>query len=273
MRARRGRLFRTPRATPPVHRRTSGMNLTSFARRALARVSSGRRSVGLGLALSVVGCTVDVPGRDPEALPDATADASNRAPESDATPEVDAASVAPEGGASVELVTVASGTLPAPLVARRLTYVHHAPCEASEAVSSPLTQQSACCFTDRPEAVGVPVRITVRRRAATELTCLDAGEGTPSACAPVDPSGKATFANGMALQVLYSHWGLLYSALVSDTSLAVRLSSVRDHATVELAVYGRFFVGPGCASGAGSYVPPTRLDVPLSATKPIQGSE
>jgi hypothetical protein len=186
----------------------------------------------------------------------------------------DASSVPTEvGDASDELVTLASGVLPEPLAARRLTYVHRAPCEAGEAATSPLTPQASCCFTDRAETLGVPVKLTVRRRGTMELACLDADDGTSSACAPLDPSGTATFANGIALQALYSHWGLLYSALVSDTSLTVRLSSTRDRAILDLAVYGRFYVGPGCASGAGSYVPPTRLEVPLSAPSRNQGSE
>jgi hypothetical protein len=186
----------------------------------------------------------------------------------------DASSVPTEvGDASDEFVTLASGVLPEPLAARRLTYVHRAPCEAGEAATSPLTPQASCCFTDRAETLGVPVKLTVRRRGTMELACLDADDGTSSACAPLDPSGTATFANGIALQALYSHWGLLYSALVSDTSLTVRLSSTRDRAILDLAVYGRFYVGPGCASGAGSYVPPTRLEVPLSAPSRNQGSE
>ncbi len=197
------------------------------------------------------------------------ADAGSALPE----PKVDASSVPADAGGADELVTLASGMLPDPLAARRLTYVHRAPCEVGEVASSPLTPQSACCFTDRPEPFVGSFRVAVRRRGEMELVCLDAGDGSSSACAPVDPSGLSTFSNGIALQVLYSHWGLLYSALVSDTSLAVRLSSARDHATVDLAVYGRFHIGPGCASGAGSYVPPTRLEVPLAAATRPQGSE
>lgn len=232
------------------------MKRTSLATRIPGRVWSDRLVHALAFALALAGCTGAVPDRDP--LSDEAADASKLAPEADA-------SFAPsDAGASDELVTLASGSLPEPLAARRLTYVHRAPCASDEEESSPLTPQSTCCFTDRAETLVSPVGLTVRRRGAAELVCLDAGEGTSSACAPVDASGLATFTNGIALQALYSHWGLLYSALVSDTSLTVRLSSARDHATLDLAVYGRFFVGPGCASGAGSYVPPTRLEVPLA---------
>lgn len=228
--------------------------------------SLGRLARGLVLLSLLGACSGSNPVSESGGAPaDAGADEAPLEPKPSPEPT--------DVGASAELVTLASGVLPEPLAARRFTYVHRAPCEAGEAATSPLTPQSACCFTDRPEPFVGSFRVAVRRRGEMELVCLDAGDGSSSACAPVDPSGLSTFSNGIALQVLYSHWGLLYSALVSDTSLAVRLSSARDHATVDLAVYGRFHIGPGCASGAGSYVPPTRLEVPLAAATRPQGSE
>lgn len=192
-------------------------------------------------------------------LQDAGADASEDGDASlDASPDAWA-----DGG-----TVVATGELPLPIPFRRIMYVGPRPnppagaCPAGSSTSTPLAFNAlgSCCYTQAASAVATPVTVRLSAIAGSERVCLVVG--STSACALVDPTGLATFAESPELEALYNRWNLGYRSDHSSTSLSVQLSPTRDRATVTLQISARTF-GTGCGAGQGSYMPRTVREVTL----------
>lgn len=193
-------------------------------------------------------------------LQDAGADASEDGGDAslDASPDAWA-----DGG-----TVVATGELPLPIPFRRIAYVGPRPnppagaCPAGSSTSTPLAFNAlgSCCYTETASAAGTPVTVTLSAIAGSERVCLVGG--STSACALVDATGLATFAESPALEALYNRWNLNYRSDHSSTTLSVQLSPARDRATVTLQISARTF-GSGCGAGQGAYMPRTVREVTL----------